>query len=93
MVRLIAEFDNLPVESIPLPRYTVFENASMTSKSFFLGLAINIRQLFVPKSKAANNGNPSVIIDGDCIDFDLFFCFPDIIRTYAYDFYPAISLI
>ena len=54
MALFIAALERFLVSSNPEPSLTDLEKLSIILKLSLRGLAINIRQLFVPKSRAAN---------------------------------------
>ena len=56
MVRSIASSESAPVAESPSPKRTMRENASTTRKPVPTGRATSSRQLFVPRSRAANWG-------------------------------------
>ena len=59
MVRVIAASERTPVAVSPSPSRTMREKASTTRKPEPIGRAISSRQLFVPRSRAANwRANP-----------------------------------
>ena len=59
MVRAIEDRDSRPVRSRPAPNCTDLEKLSTTWNPLPLGWAINMRQLFVPRSSAAYNASGS----------------------------------
>lgn len=52
-VRSMAASDNMPLAAKPSPRRVMREKASTTRNPSWVGRATSMRQLLVPKSKAA----------------------------------------